>query len=81
MDIHFVQKNLVAISISVFITTYTIIVLMKPHFLYNKDGSLREFGIGFKKKTVVPVWLVSILLGIISYYSMLYLAAWPKLFL
>ena len=80
MDIRFVQKNLVAISISVFITTYTIIVLMKPHFLYNKDGSLREFGIGFKKKTVVPVWLVSILLGIISYYSMLYLATWPNYF-
>ena len=66
MDHRFIQNNLVAISISVFITTYTIIVLIKPHFLYNKDGSLREFGVGFKKKTVVPIWLVSILLGIIS---------------
>lgn len=81
MDHRFIQNNLVAISISVFITTYTIIVLIKPHFLYNKDGSLREFGVGYKKKTVVPIWLVSIILGIISYYSMLYLVAWPKLFL
>ena len=80
MDYRFVQDNLVVISISIFITAYTMIVMFKPHFLYNKDGSLREFGVGLKKKTVVPVWLISILLGIVSYYSMLYLAAWPRLF-
>ena len=81
MDHQFVQNNIVVISISIFITSYTLIVMFKPHFLYNKDGSLREFGLGFKKKTVVPVWLLSILLGILSYYVILYLAAWPKLFI
>jgi len=81
MDHRFIHNNLVAISISLFITIYTIIAFIKPHFLYNKDGSLREFGVGFKKKTVIPIWLVSIILGILSYYSMLYLATWPKLFL
>ena len=79
MDQRFFQNNIVAIAISIFITSYTFIVMIKPHFLYNKDGSLREFGVGFKKKTVVPVWLLSIMLGILSYYSILHLAAMPKL--
>tara|TARA_B100000902_G_C27076569_1_gene796758 strand:+ start:709 stop:876 length:168 start_codon:yes stop_codon:yes gene_type:complete len=52
---------------------------MKPGFLYNRDGSLREFGIGFRNKTVVPVWLLSITLAILSYFIILYYLAAPKL--
>ena len=81
MNSTFVQEHIVIVSIFIFLSFYTLILLFKPHFLYNRDGSLREFGIGFKKKTVVPVWLLSIILGIISYYLMLYYASWPKLFL
>ena len=81
MDIRFLQNNIVSISICMFMTSYVVIVFIKPHFLYNKDGSLREFGIGYKKKTVVPVWLLSIILGIASYFIILYFATMPKLFL
>tara|TARA_Y100000768_G_scaffold308344_1_gene242533 strand:- start:201 stop:380 length:180 start_codon:yes stop_codon:yes gene_type:complete len=58
-----------------------VFVCLKPAFLYNHDGSLREFGIGYRKKTVVPVWLLSIILGIMSYYAMMYYSSWPRLFL
>ncbi len=81
MNPKFIQKHIQVSSIVIFLTFYSLIVVTKPGFLYNKDGSLREFGIGMKRKTVVPVWLLSILLGILSYYIMLYYSSWPKLFL
>ena len=81
MNYKFIQENIQIASISVFLTFYILIIVLNPNFLYNKDGSLREFGVGFKKKTVVPVWLLSIILGIMSYYIMLYYSSWPTLFL
>lgn len=81
MNSRFVHEHIVMSSIVFFLFLYTIIMMIKPHFLYNKDGSLRQFGVGFKNKTVIPVWLLSIVLGISCYYLMLYYSAWPKLFL
>jgi len=46
--------------------------MIKPSFLYNNDGSLREFGVGYKNKTILPLWLFSIVLGILTYVSVLY---------
>jgi hypothetical protein len=54
--------------------------MIKPEFLYNKNGSIREFGVGYKNKTILPVWLFSILLGILSYLFVLYYLVYPKLF-
>jgi hypothetical protein len=39
--------------------------------MYNEDGSLRQFGIGFQRKTVVPAWLVAIIIAILSYLLVL----------
>jgi hypothetical protein len=58
---------------------YGVTIAFKPHFLYNKDGSLREFGVGFRRKTVIPAWLLAIVLGIVSYFFVLYYLAAPKL--
>jgi hypothetical protein len=67
-----VRKHIVSTAILIYLFIYGAIILIKPHFLYNKDGSLREFGLGFKKKTIVPAWLLAIVLGIFSYYFVLY---------
>jgi len=40
--------------------------------IYHPDGSLRQFGIGYRKRTVVPLWLVVILSAIFSYSVALY---------
>lgn len=81
MNSKFVRKHIILTSIIIFLSMYTLIVYMKPAFLYNQDGSLREFGVGYRRKTIVPAWLLAIILGIMSYYSMLYYSSWPKLFL
>jgi len=46
---------------------------MKPGISYDSDGSFRPFGIGFKHKTVIPIWLVAIIIAILSYTFVLYL--------
>jgi hypothetical protein len=56
------------------------IQMMKPAFLYNKDGSIREFGVGYKNKTILPIWLLSLILGILSYLFIMYYVAYPKIF-
>ena len=68
------------VAILLFITIFGIIQFMKPSFLYNKDGSIREFGIGYKNKTILPIWLLSIILGILCYVIVLYYITHPKLF-
>ena len=40
--------------------------------MFYDDGTIREFGIGYKNKTVFPVWLVAMILGILSYLFVLY---------
>jgi len=74
----FLRNNISTISILLFVVIYSIILYLKPGFLYNKDGSLRQFGLNNNKKTIVPIWLLVILIAIISYFTLLYYLALPK---
>jgi hypothetical protein len=47
---------------------------VKPAFAYMPDGSFRPFGVGYKHKTVVPIWLVAISLAILSYLFILWIS-------
>ena len=62
------RKNKVALAILLFIILYGCFYFTKPAFAYNSDGTMKPFGLGYKNKTVVPAWLISILLGILCYY-------------
>jgi len=75
----FVKKHITSVSIVLFLGVLFVVASMKPHFLFNRDGSLRDFGVGFKKKTVVPMWLVVIVIAVMSYYAVLYALIAPRL--
>lgn len=77
---NFIRQNTILVSIILFIISFGSLQYIKPGFLYNTDGSIREFGIGYKNKTILPVWLLSIILGILSYLVVLYAVAHPKLY-
>jgi hypothetical protein len=76
----FIRENKPLISIVLFIIIFGFIQIMKPACFYNKDGSIREFGIGYRNKTILPIWLLSIVLGIICYLAVLYFLTAPKIF-
>jgi uncharacterized membrane protein YozB (DUF420 family) len=71
----FVKDNVTLISVVLFLLIFVIIAMVKPVCFYNKDGSIREFGIGYKNKTILPIWLASIFLGILCY---LFVTALPR---
>ncbi len=67
-----IRENLPLVSILIFVILFATIQMYKPAFLYNTDGSLREFGVGYRNKTILPMWLLSIVLGILIYISLMY---------
>lgn len=43
------------------------IMLIKPKYIYNKDGSLKNFGTG-NNKTLFPLWFLILIGAYLSYY-------------
>ena len=75
----FIRNNITLSAITLFIIIFAAVHIVKPAFLYKEDGSIREFGVGTKNKTFMPVWLFSIILGILCYLFVTYYVAFPKL--
>lgn len=73
----FLYRNKVNIAIFVFLSAFVIIHLWKPSLIYTENGGFREFGVGYSDKTVIPIWIVAIILAIFSYLAVLFaLAYW-----
>ena len=63
------RKNRVVVALLLFLVLYAGLFVWQPAWLYRKDGSLRTFGVGYKQKTILPLWLLSIGLGLLCYLS------------
>lgn len=61
------QKRRLIVATFLFLILFSIFHFIKPGFAYNDLGGFRPFGLGYKHKTVFPVWVVAILLAIFSY--------------
>jgi hypothetical protein len=77
---NYIRQNITLVAIILFIIIFGSIQMMKPAFLYNKDGSIREFGIGYRNKTILPIWLLSLVLGILCYLAVMYYVSSPRIF-
>ena len=69
-----IRNNLAGTAILLYIIVFMLVQYANPSFLYNEDGSLREFGIGYSSKTILPIWLIAILLGMLSYVTVYYIS-------
>lgn len=69
----FVRTNAPLCAILVFLAVYALVVRFRPRLLFYEDGTLREFGLGYKNKTILPIWLVAVVLAILSYMVVMYL--------
>lgn len=65
-------ENRLVSAIVIFLVIFSVIHWMKPALIYNENGGFRQFGIGYKQKTVVPIWVVSIILAILCYLAVYY---------
>ena len=76
----YIRENITLVSIFLFVIIFGTIQMMKPACFYNRDGSIREFGIGYRNKTILPIWLLSLVLGILCYLAVLYYVNYYKIF-
>jgi hypothetical protein len=68
----FMIMNKVSIAIFIFLFFIGIVHYTKPTIIYLEDGSFRHFGLGYRNKTVTPIWIVAIVLAIVAYMIVLY---------
>jgi hypothetical protein len=80
MNRNYIRENITLVAVMLFVIIFGLIQMIKPACFYNKDGSIREFGVGYKNKTILPIWLLSIILGILCYLAVMYYLAYPRLF-
>jgi len=69
-----IYENKVMVTILLFIVLLSVIHSFKPRIIYNEQGGFRQFGIGYKQKTIVPIWIASIGLAILCYVAVYYLS-------
>ena len=68
------KDNLILYSVLLYILIFfVVIVYLRPAFLFNKDESIKLFGLGYMNKTIIPIWLFTIIIAIVSYLFIFYL--------
>jgi hypothetical protein len=68
----FIRIHKINFAILIFLCIFTLIHVYKPALMYNEEGGFRPFGIGYRHKTVIPIWIASIVIAIFSYLAVLY---------
>jgi hypothetical protein len=68
----FIASHMTGSAVILFLILYGILAYTRPSFLFERNGAIRTFGIGYKNKTILPLWLVACVLGILSYLLVLF---------
>ena len=63
----FISRNRLNFTLFIFLVFFGLIHTFQPSFIYNEEVQFRPFGIGYRHKTIIPIWLVSIITAIFSY--------------
>ncbi len=75
----FFNKNITLVSIIFFIIMFILLIVIKPEIVFTKNGKPRDFGLGYKNKTILPIWLFVIILSIFSYLAVLFYIQFNKI--
>lgn len=67
------MSKIFSYAILLYVILYLTLYHIKPEIVFdNRNNRLRQFGVGYKDTTILPLWLVAIILGILSYFIILY---------
>ena len=78
LSVNYVRQHFVSFIIFIYFCLFLFTIYIKPNIIYNENGTLKHFGIGYKNKTIFPLWLISILYAIISYFIVLLYISFNK---
>lgn len=71
MNIRFIRLHKAVTAIFIYLVLMIALHIMKPNLLYDTNGAFRQFGVGYREKTILPIWIISILFAIFSYLMVL----------
>ena len=60
-----IDKNLQTVLIILLFINF-VVYKVKPEMIFNKDGEMKDFGVG-PDKTITPFWLVTLSISLIIY--------------
>ena len=80
MNRQYITKHIVTITSMLLCITILSIYFVQPIVICNEDGSLKEFGIGYNNKTVVPMWYCTLLLAIVIYTLIRLYIIYPRVY-
>ena len=66
--INFINYTPVKSAIVLYLILILLILIWKPRGIFDENGNSKLFGVGYKYKTLLPLWLLFILIAIICYY-------------
>ena len=62
------NKNLrIQLAIILYLLFIAALIIIKPKYIYKKDGTMKNFGTG-KHNTIFPLWLLIFMGSFFSYY-------------
>ena len=64
---YIMNKNNIQLSIIIYLIFIGLLLYLKPSFLTDENGNLKEFGSG-KNKTILPFWLIVFLGAFFSFF-------------
>lgn len=70
----FIRMHKPSIAIVLFLILFSLLHYLKPGFAYGPNGEFRPFGLGYRNKTVLPIWTMAIALAILSYLYVMYIS-------
>jgi hypothetical protein len=73
----FIRRHITSTAILAYIILYGIIIYSKSPLIYNKNGTLKSFGVGYSNRSVLSIWVISIVFAILSYLLVLYYISSP----
>ena len=75
----YIKKNILTLSSLLLVVCVVFIYRIKPDFIYNPDGSYKEFGLGKKSKTIFPIWLCILIIAILIYTFFRFIILLPRI--
>ena len=67
------KENILLLSVFIYLFVFYIFTMVvKPSFLFNTQGDIKHFGLGYLNKTIIPIWLFSLMIAVFSYLFILY---------
>ena len=67
------RRNRVNLAIILFLVLFAFLHYIKPALVYDNDGGFRQFGVGYRHKTVTPIWIFAIIFAILAYLFVIYI--------